>query len=192
MVKRCLLCSLAVLLLVPVSALVAQSNFAKEDFSAIAIVNNNIASGMDRVQIHVNRWSSVDERDLLSKTLLSRCAEQQLKDLMQISPVGTIRTPDTLAYDLHYAYQRPSEDGGRDIILATDRPMSFWEVRNQPRSVDYPFTVIQMNLNRDGQGKGTLSYATKIRVVNENTIELENFGTTPVLLTEIRAERPRD
>lgn len=190
--KRCLLCSLAVLLLVPVSALVAQSNFAKEDFSAIAIVNNNIASGMDRVQIHVNRWSSVDERDRLAKTLLSRGPEQLLKDLMQISPVGTIRTPDTLAYDLHYAYQRPSEDGGRDIILATDRPMSFWEVRNQPRSVDYPFTVIQMNLNRDGQGKGTLSYATKIRVVNENTIELENFGTTPVLLTEIRAERPRD
>lgn len=190
--KRCLLCSLAVLLLVPASALVAQSNFAKEDFSAIAIVNNNIASGMDRVQIHVNRWSSVDERDRLAKTLLSRGPEQLLKDLMQISPVGTIRTPDTLAYDLHYAYQRPSEDGGRDIILATDRPMSFWEVRNQPRSVDYPFTVIQMNLNRDGQGKGTLSYATKIRVVNENTIELENFGTTPVLLTEIRAERPRD
>jgi len=191
-VKSCLLCSLMVLLLVPVSALVAQSNFAKEDFSAIAIVNNNIASGMDRVQIRVTRWSSVDERDRLAKTLLSRGPEQLLKDLMQIQPVGTIRTPDTLAYDLHYAYQRPAEDGGREIVLATDRPMSFWEVRNQPRSVDYPFTIIQMKLNRDGEGKGTLSYATKVRVVNDNTIELENFGSTPVMLTEVRAERPRN
>lgn len=190
--KSCLLCSLMVLLLVPVSALVAQSNFAKEDFSAIAIVNNNIASGMDRVQIRVTRWSSVDERDRLAKTLLSRGPEQLLKDLMQIQPVGTIRTPDTLAYDLHYAYQRPAEDGGREIVLATDRPMSFWEVRNQPRSVDYPFTIIQMKLNRDGEGKGTLSYATKVRVVNDNTIELENFGSTPVMLTEVRAERPRN
>ena len=190
--KRYLLCSLMVLLLVPVSALVAQSNFAKEDFSAVAIVNNNIASGMDRVQIHIARWSSVDERDRLAKTLLSRGPEQLLKDLMQITPVGTIRTPDTLAYDLHYAYQRPAEDGGREIVLATDRPMSFWEVRNQPRSVDYPFTIIQMKLNRDGEGKGTLSYATKVRVVNENTIELENFGSTPVLLTEVKAERTRN
>ncbi len=190
--KRCLLCSLLALLLLPISSVVAQSNFAKEDFSAIAIVNNNLASGMDRVQIHVTRWSSVDERDRLAKTLLSRGPEQLLKDLRQAAPVGTIRTPDTLAYDLRYAYQRPAEDGGRDIMLATDRPMSFWEVRNQPRSVDYPFTVIQMHLNRDGEGKGTLSYATRVRVVNENTIELENFASAPAMLTEIRAERPRD
>ncbi|MFN7985720.1 MAG: hypothetical protein U0Q11_28085, partial [Vicinamibacterales bacterium] len=170
----------------------AQSNFAKEDFSAVAIVNNNIASGMDRVQIHVTRWSTVDERDRLAKTLLTRGPDQLLKDLIQIQPVGTIRTPDTLAYDLHYAYQRPAEDGGRQIVLATDRPMSFWEVRNQPRSVDYPFTIIQMTLNRDGEGKGTLSYATKVRVVNDNSIELENIGTSPVMLTEIRSERTRN
>lgn len=188
--KTFLLCSLMILPFVPASAFVAQSNFAKEDFSAVAIVNNNIASGMDRVQIHVDRWSTVGERDRLAKTLLSRGPEQLLKDLKQVAPVGTIRTPDTLAYDLHYAYQRPAEDGGRDIVLATDRPMSFWEVRNQPRSVDYPFTIIQMHLDREGSGKGTLSYATKVRVVNENTIELENFGTTPVMLTEVRAEQP--
>ena len=190
--KRCLLCSLVVLALVPVAGLIAQSNFAKEDFSAVAIVNNNIASGMDRVQIHVTRWSTVDERDRLAKTLLTRGPDQLLKDLIQIQPVGTIRTPDTLAYDLHYAYQRPAEDGGRQIVLATDRPMSFWEVRNQPRSVDYPFTIIQMTLNRDGEGKGTLSYATKVRVVNDNSIELENIGTSPVMLTEIRSERTRN
>lgn len=34
----------------------------------------------------------------------------------------------------------------------------------------------------------TLSYATKIRAYN-NTIELENFNTSPVMLTQIEAGR---
>jgi len=73
-------------------------------------------------------------------------------------------------------------------VLATDRPIGFWEARNQPRSFDYPFTVIQMQIDRNGEGTGTLSYATRIRVVKD-TIELENFATSPVMLTKISARR---
>ena len=47
-------------------------------------------------------------------------------------------------------------------MLATDRPIGFWEATRRPRTIDYPFTVIQMEIDRDGEGKGTLSYATKI------------------------------
>ena len=102
--------------------------------------------------------------------------------------VGTIRTPDSLGYDLRYSHQQPAEDGGRRIVLATDRPISFWEARNQPRTMDYPFTVIQMQIDKNGEGKGTLSYATKI-IARGNTIELENFASSPVMLTQIEAKK---
>ena len=65
--------------------------------------------------------------------------------------------------------------------------MSFWETWNRPRTIDYPFTVIQMHIGADGNGTGTMSVATKVRVI-KNVIELENFGTSPVMLTEIRSE----
>jgi hypothetical protein len=42
--------------------------------------------------------------------------------------------------------------------------------------MDYPFTVIQMEIGRDGPGKGTLSYATKI-VARGNIVEPDNFAT---------------
>jgi hypothetical protein len=89
---------------------------------------------------------------------------------------------------LRFAQQTPTEEGGRRIVIATDRPIGFWEASRQPRTIDYPFTVIQMQLGRDGRGQGTLSYATKI-VAHDNVIELENFATAPAMLTQIQAKR---
>jgi len=164
----------------------AQSNFPPEEFQAIAIANNNLGSGAGRVDIRVTRWSSEAERDRLVSALVDKGADELLKELIKAKAVGYIKTPDSLGYDLHFASQRPGEDGGRDIVIATDRPIGFWEASNRPRTIDYPFTVIQMHIGKDGKGKGTMSYATKIRVI-DRTIELENFATAPVMLTEIEA-----
>ena len=78
---------------------------------------------------------------------------------------------------------RPAR-GGRRIVLGTDRPIGFWEASHQPRTIQYPFTVIQMQIGRDGKGSGTLSYATKV-IAHDNTIELENYATSPIMLTRI-------
>lgn len=167
----------------------AQTLGEPEDFTAVAIVNNNLASGAGTVLIHISRWSTEMERARLIKTLQEKGSEQLLEELKDMKPVGTIRTPDSLAYDLRYAHQRKGEDGGRQIVLATDRPIGFWEAVHQPRTIQYPFTVIQMQIGPDGKGKGTLSVATKVVAYN-NVIELENFATQPVMLTEITSKKP--
>jgi hypothetical protein len=164
----------------------AQTLGEPEEFTAVAIVNNNIATGAGTVDIRITRWSGDAERTMLVQALLQKGPEALLSALQKTRPVGTIKTPDTLGYDLHYAQQTPGEDGGRRIVIATDRPIGFWEARNQPRTITYPFTVIQMQMARDGTGSGTLSYATKI-TAHDNVIELENYATSPVMLTKIEA-----
>jgi hypothetical protein len=170
----------------------AQTAGEKESFTAVAIVNNNLGSGAGTVLIDVTRWSTDTERAKLVSTLLELGPQELLKELSDNRSTGTIRTPDSLAYDLRFAYQTPLAEGGRRIVLATDRPIGFWEASRRPRTIDYPFTVIQMEIDRDGRGKGTMSYATKITARDKRTIELENFATSPVMLTEIRAQRARD
>jgi hypothetical protein len=72
----------------------------------------------------------------------------------------------------------------------TDRRIGFWEATNRPRTIDYPFTVIELHVNRDGEGEGKMSVATKIIPDKENNIvTLENYGAQPVLLTNIRREK---
>jgi hypothetical protein len=168
----------------------AQTSGEPEEFTAVAIVNNNLASGAGTVLIRVTRWSAETETQQLLSTLKTKGPDKLLDELSGMKSVGTIRTPDSLAYDLRYAHQRPGEDGGRQIVLATDRPIGFWEAARQPRTIQYPFTVIQMQIGSDGRGKGTLSYATRISA-HGKTIELENFATQPVMLTDIKAEKTK-
>ena len=180
--------SLVAALVLTTSSLPAQTMGEREEFTANAIVNNNLGAGAGRVIMRVTRWSTEAERGLLTRTLLKTGPADLLDVLREQKSVGTIRTPDSLGYDLRYAHQEPGPEGGRDIVIATDRPISFWEAANRPRVSDYPFTVIQMHIDDNGEGRGTMSYATKI-IARGNTIELENFATSPVMLTEIRAKK---
>lgn len=167
-----------------------QTTGRPEEFNAIAIMNNNLGSASDRVIIRAERWSTEAERARLAEAL-KKGNDTALDVLRELRPVGTIRTPDTLGYDLRYAHQEPSSERGRRIVFATDRPIGFWEARNQPRTIDYPFTFIQIEMDRNGEGKGTLSLLTKV-IPHGNTIILEDFATAPVMLTRVEARPIRD
>jgi hypothetical protein len=165
----------------------AQTNGQPEEFNAIAIMNNNLGSASDRVIMRVERWSTEAERTRVAEAL-KKGNDAALDLLRELRPVGTIRTPDSVGYDLRYAAQEPADEGGRRIVLATDRPIGFWEARDQPRTIDYPFTFIQMEMNKHGEGTGTLSLMTKV-LPRGNIVVLENFATAPVMLTKIESRK---
>ena len=176
---------LAIFLALVTGIAATQTMGQPEEFNAIAIMNNNLGSASDRVIMRVERWSTEAERTRLAEAL-NKGNDAALELLRELRPVGTIRTPDSLGYDLRYAAQEPADEGGRRIMLATDRPISFWEARNQPRTIDYPFTFIQIEMDRNREGKGTLSLMTKV-LPRGNTVVLENFASAPVMLTEVRS-----
>ena len=167
----------------------AQTNAQAERFTANAVsLSQEYGTGQQVVEITIDRWSPNAERERLVSVLRAEGPAELLKQLQKNRPVGRIRTPDSLGYDLRYAQQTPSEDGGRTIVIATDRPIGFWEATEHPRSFDYPFTVIEMKFDREGRGTGTMTYATKIVAHENNVIELEDFATQPIMLNNIKAE----
>jgi hypothetical protein len=162
-----------------------------EDFTALAVTMGNVGpSQPTTVDIAISRWSTEAERNHLVTILVEKGADALLEALRENKPVGKIRTPDSVGDDLRYAHQSPLEGGGRRIVIATDRPIGFWEAREQPRSAQYPFTVIELRIKPDGKGEGKLSIATKVVPVG-NTIYLEDYGTQPVMLTNVQARKRR-
>jgi hypothetical protein len=169
----------------------AQTHGTPERFTALAVNFDSPSGGAaGTVEFVVDRWSTDAERDKLMTALMEKGPEKLLDVLQNIPRVGYIRTPNSVGYDLRYARRVPGEDGGERISLVTDRPITFWEASNRPRSIDYPFTVIELRIGPDGKGEGKLSIATKITADSDNkTIVLENYAIQPVLLQSVRREK---
>lgn len=165
-----------------------------EQFSAF-VVNLQGARPGDRtvsgvLQITIDRWSTEPERLALIESFESKGQDGLLRALTRQKEVGYLKLPNTLGYDLRFAREIPGADGGRRIILATDRQMTMQELTNQPITVEYPFTLLELRVNKDNVGEGRLSALTKIKTnKKEQVIELENYGDAPARLTEVKPIR---
>jgi hypothetical protein len=172
------------------SAVAGQTKGSPARFTAFAVnMGSPGRTGAGTVEMAVDRWTSDADRDKLLAVLLEQGPEKLLDALQKMPRVGYIRTPNSIGYDLHFARTTPLPDGGERVVLATDRYISFWEAANRPRSIDYPFTVIELHINSNGEGEGKMSLATKILADKDSkTIVLENYSTQPVLLQSVRRE----
>ena len=143
------------------------------------------------VDITVSRWTADAERKQLIDLLAKQGQPALQRAVHDLPRVGTIKTPDTLSYDLRYARRIPGEDGGEQIILMTDREIAIWEKQSMSRTVDYPFMVIELRLDQDGHGEGKLTVAAKLGVNKVGQIVMENYGTQPVRLSNVKREADR-
>jgi len=177
----------------------ARAQNEKLDISAFAINMSNIATGSNAViQINIDSWSTPEEREMLITTMVEKKPADLLKALQKLPVRGrfripTARQPDphhlSLGLDIHYAWQTPLPEGGRRIVLATDRYIGFNEARNQPRSIDYPFSLIEIRVDKDGKGQGKLAVATKIDFDKEKkVVQIENYSSEPVRLNEVKVK----
>jgi hypothetical protein len=168
----------------------AQTQGDKLRITAFAVNLSNIGTGStNTVLMEIDRWTTDEQQEELRTALLEQGSDKLLRALQRQPRVGFIRLPTTVGYDLRYARETALPDGGRRISIATDRRIGFWEARNQPRSINYPFTLIEIRVDASGKGEGKLSVATKITYDEAlKTITLENYATEPVRLQNVRVE----
>jgi hypothetical protein len=163
-----------------------------EELRAFAVNMSNLSAGAGRnsgtVDITINRWTTDAERDRLVDAVKEKGADGLLNALRKMDEIGHIQSAGSLGYPLRFAREVPLDGGGRRIIIGTDRRMSFLEVREQPRTVEYPFMVIDIRLNADGKGEGKLMPLAKINTDQDHIVEIENYASEPVRLTSVESK----
>jgi hypothetical protein len=161
-----------------------------ETFTAFAASLGTGKSGV--VNITINRWSTDEEREMLLTTLQEFGQNKLLDALEKIRPpIGYMRTPNSLGYDLYYARNIPNPDGSRRVVLATNRPVAFREAANSARSMQYQFTLVEMRIGKDGKGEGKMVPAARVSWDKDaKKLEIENYGALPVDLLSVTAKTP--
>jgi len=169
--------------------------------TAFAVNMSNVASGKTTavMDIRITRWSTQKQREDLITTATEKGQDALLRALQKMPDHGRISIPGwqgpdphnaRLGWVLHYAYETPGEDGGYRIGIATDRYIGMWEARNQPRTIDYPFSLIEIRVGKDGKGVGKMAVATKIDYdKKKKQIVLENYSSEPVRLNDVKIEK---
>ena len=169
--------------------------------SAFAVNMSTVQAGRNTavIDLRITRWSTPAEREKLINIAVEKGQDALLRELQRMPNHGKISIPGwqgpdphnaRLGWTLHYAFATPDEDGGVRIGIATDRYIGFWEARNSPRTIDYPFTLIEIRLDRGGKGVGKMAVATKIDFdKKKRQMVLENYASEPVRLNEVKIEK---
>ena len=184
-----LLFAVSAALLARPAGLPAQTMGEPEEFSAFAVAMGAYSGGgTAQLIITVNRWSTQSERETMFATLKEKGQQGLLDAIGKAKRVGNLRTPNSIGYELRLALEEPGQDGGRRVLLFTDRPVGFYEATARPPSLEYPFTVIDIQMPKEGTGKGTMSIAAKI-IPAGKTILVENYDTQPVQLNRVETRK---
>ena len=80
--------------------------------------------------------------------------------------------------DLRFVQESQTEKG-RKITILFERWLRMFEVKYGTRSQDYPFTYIELFVNDNGKGGGSVVGLAKVSIdkKNPNTLDVENYGT---------------
>ncbi len=157
-----------------------------ERFSATLTVRSGPGAGTVRqITIYINDYSPDAEAARLAGAFADGGADALFKMLTKLKTKGRIAPTGSTGYQVRFirSVQTPN---GRRITMLTDRPIGFLERYYGNRSTDYKYGLVELDINDDGKGEGSLIYAAKVKAISGTSIEVENFGIEPARLTKVR------
>jgi hypothetical protein len=153
-----------------------------EVYSATAVYTSG-PSGTIPIKIYIKSYTS-DEEVVQLATILKNEGSDALLKAINKQERGRLAPARKTGTDVGVVRMRKTEKG-TTIRMLMERPVGFMELFRNTRSTDYPFGILQMELDNEGKGEGTLVVAAKIKFTDDNTIEVESYGIQPLRLIAI-------
>jgi hypothetical protein len=135
----------------------AQTGGPAEHFTAVAVgIGPTGQVKWTRLEMTVTEWCTDDDVEALIGTLVADGADALLDQLQETCPVGYLRMPDGMRYDLLFAQRVRGEDGGHGVILLAEVVIPGGEASASQSG----FALIELRLDRNGEGDGEMSITT--------------------------------
>ena len=127
----------------------------RDSYAAVVVGTGGRIGGRTlNLNIIIDSYTS-DEQVREYLVLLQEEGQDALRKVLENTTVGRIAPVATTGTDLSIARVHPTDDG-KIIRLVTARPVSFFEAYRGGRSMDYPFTIMELRLDKEGKGEGSI------------------------------------
>jgi hypothetical protein len=168
-----------------------QQEAKPEYYSGVWAVTGGSAGGSTvRINITVSRYNTDAEVQKYAE-LLKEKGPEDLRRKLEGEDVGRLAFVGRVGTEI--AVARKLVNGGKTTIrLITPRNFSYAELHNAGRSVDYPYTIIELTLDKNGKGTGTAMGGASIRFnKKKNIYEIESFqhGTAYNKILNVQTEK---
>jgi hypothetical protein len=169
-----------------------QADAASEKMVLLGNIQNTgglRSAGNAGVTIYINKLGTQAEVNEIVEMLRTRGPQAVVQKLYSMdsgrfSPVGRVGT----SLGLIRVFTKPT--GERLIRALASRPETFREMYGMTRSDDYPFGVMEIQLDKDGKGQGVILVATKIYFDKDGMLQMESFDQAgQVRLINVRLQK---
>ena len=149
-----------------------------QKFSGRVVDASGAVPGFSATFLDLTIQQYTSDEDLMAlANILAEKGQDALLKAIEKRENGRIKIGNRLSYPL--SVTRTFERDGKTILRAmTDRPIPMIEAWRNNRSTDYPFGFIEIILDAEGKGEGTLIPAAKIQI-KEGKLEMESYGREP-------------
>ena len=158
-----------------------------ETFTASAFSVQTGGTGI--IEIVINRWSTDGEREVLKSVLAAAGSQAMVKEMQNLPQVGYIKTAESGMGDaLMYARSTELPDGGRQVVVATNRPISMAGSVAPGTAQKYDLSVVEMRWkkgDKKGEGKMTLAAEASIK---DGKVGITNYMGQPPVLRDVIAK----
>jgi hypothetical protein len=155
-------------------------------YSATAFGQAGSAAGRNfTMNVYVRELSSNAEIDELAGTLKSKGPEGLMKAMNNMKEKGRVTPTGSVGTAMAVVRIQPTKNGGQHILLMTNRPIALAEMTNSTRSRNYPFSIVVLNIDKDGKGSGFFAPACTIRFDKKDDVEIEHYGQKPFRMANV-------
>jgi hypothetical protein len=156
---------------------------AKEDYTGTAVAVGGQFGGASRPFTLEIIGYTPDENVQQDFQVLRTQGQDDFMKAIKNKKLGFFAFEGQVGRDLNFILETQTENG-RKITILFERWLQMFELRYGTRSQDYPFAYIELFINDNGKGEGSLIGLAKVSFdkKNPNNLDIENFGTYPAKL----------
>jgi len=143
------------------------------------------------VEIVVNQWSPAVEKKILENVLAKSGSPAMVDEMERMPQVGYIRTPETMGDALFYGTDTTLPDGSRQVVFATNRPISAMATVGGGAKNNYDLSVIEIRFKKgSSKGEGKIVIGGKASIdPKTHKLSITNYDSEPPRFSDVKSKK---